>query len=172
MRTAVGILALMTDAELTGLRERILAQERDLQFSRFAEPDAWALGTLLHDAAVADGHPVAISIRLNGSLLFYSALPGATPDNADWLRRKCAVVDRYHHASLYVGVDFALRGKTFEIDSRLPAADFAAHGGAFPIILRGTGVVGTVAVSGLPQREDHDLVVASLGSYLRSASQR
>ncbi len=48
----------------------------------------------------------------------------------------------------------------------LPARDYAAHGGAFPIRIAESGVVGTIAVSGLPQREDHALVVEVLAAYL------
>jgi uncharacterized protein (UPF0303 family) len=40
------------------------------------------------------------------------------------------------------------------------------HGGAFPIIVRNVGVVGTVTVSGLPQEEDHRPVVDVLREFL------
>ena len=43
---------------------------------------------------------------------------------------------------------------------------FAAHGGAFPILLRGTGCVVTIALSGLPQLENHRLVVETLEKVL------
>jgi len=39
-------------------------------------------------------------------------------------------------------------------------------GGAFPIIVRDVGAVGTVAVSGLPQAENHALVVSVLREFL------
>ena len=45
-------------------------------------------------------------------------------------------------------------------------SDFAAHGGAFPLLVRGVGPVGTVVVSGLPQVEDHRMVVAALREHL------
>jgi len=45
--------------------------------------------------------------------------------------------------------------------------DYAPHGGCFPILLQGTGCVGTITVSGLPQRDDHALVVAVLQDYLQ-----
>jgi len=40
--------------------------------------------------------------------------------------------------------------------------EFAAHGGSFPITIAGSGVIGSVGVSGLPQRDDHELVVEAL----------
>ncbi|MGC1635950.1 MAG: heme-binding protein, partial [Candidatus Acidiferrales bacterium] len=45
--------------------------------------------------------------------------------------------------------------------------DYAPHGGCFPITLAGTGCVGTITASGLPQRDDHNLVVAVLQDYLQ-----
>ena len=43
---------------------------------------------------------------------------------------------------------------------------FAAHGGSFPITVRDVGVIGTVTVSGLPQAQDHALVVEALQTFL------
>jgi uncharacterized protein (UPF0303 family) len=53
-------------------------------------------------------------------------------------------------------------GLSFEDRYNLPIEDYAAHGGCFPIQVEGTGIVGAVTVSGLPQREDHNLVVEAL----------
>jgi uncharacterized protein (UPF0303 family) len=44
----------------------------------------------------------------------------------------------------------------------LPFSDYAAHGGSFPICIEHAGVIGSVTVSGLPQRDDHELVVEAL----------
>ena len=44
--------------------------------------------------------------------------------------------------------------------------DLAAAGGGFPIHLKGTGVIGAVTVSGVPQREDHGFVVEMLCRFL------
>ena len=46
----------------------------------------------------------------------------------------------------------------------------AAHGGAFPILLDKTGCVGVVAVSGLPQEDDHRFVVEQLVAFLDATS--
>jgi uncharacterized protein (UPF0303 family) len=66
-----------------------------------------------------------------------------------------------------MGTHYRARGTTFEEAARLDPDQYAAHGGAFPVIVKGVGVVGTVAVSGLPQAEDHDLLVGVLREFLR-----
>ena len=78
-------------------------------------------------------------------------------------------MDRYGRSSLRVGEEFRFSGKNFEESSRLDPNSFAAHGGAFPVMVRDVGCVGTVAVSGLPQRDDHRLVVETLEAYLGKA---
>ncbi|MFC5676223.1 heme-degrading domain-containing protein [Aeromicrobium endophyticum] len=157
----------MSDRELL---DELEAQEARLVLESFDETDAWELGSALREAALAGDLPVAISVRRNGQRLFHTALPGASADNDGWLDRKCAVVDRYGRSSLRVGEQFRVAGRTFESDSRLDPSRYAAHGGAFPLIVRGTGCVGTVAVSGLPQRDDHRLVVETLTAFIARRS--
>jgi len=148
--------------------EELLAQERRLQFTRFGNDVAIELGLHLLDAAREQGLPVAISVRRNGHRLFHAALPGTAPDNDRWLERKARVADLFGHSSFYVGTTFREKGTTFEAASGLPSEQYAAHGGVFPVILRGTGPVGTVGVSGLPQADDHAFVVTQLESFLNS----
>ncbi|MFJ2216962.1 heme-degrading domain-containing protein [Streptomyces sp. NPDC101062] len=138
------------------------AQEARLTLPHFTYDDAWALGTLLVELARARSAPVAIDIRRGAQQLFHCALPGATADNDAWIDRKRRVVERYGAASLLVGARFRAKGTTFEESSRLDPDRYAAHGGSFPIAVEGAGVIGTVTVSGLPQVEDHALVVEAL----------
>ena len=144
-------------------------QEERLQFGRFDHQDAWDLGVRLVGLAQERGHAVTIDIRLGDHQLFHYALAGTSADNDDWIERKIRVVRRFGHSSYLVGQTFRDRGTTFEQDqSHLEPALYAAHGGCFPIILKGTGPVGTVTVSGLPQLDDHRLVVEALELFLRS----
>ncbi len=148
------------------LLDELEAQESRLVFNHFDENTAWALGVALRKTALAAALPIAISIRRNGQRLFHAALPGASADNDGWLERKSAVVDRYSRSSLRVGEQSRVDGGSFDADSRLNPSDYSAHGGAFPILVRGTGCVGTVAVSGLPELEDHQLVVETIEQLL------
>ena len=89
-------------------------------------------------------------------------MPGATPDNAEWIRRKRAVVQRFHHSSLYMSVEAEVKGRPFLQRYGLSEQEYAAAGGGFPIFVRETGCVGAVVVSGLPQLEDHRLVTEEI----------
>ena len=149
----------------------LLADEQRLVFSIFDLDTSWQLGSLLRAEALRAALPIAMSIRRNGQCLFHAALPGSSADNDGWLLRKSAVVERYGHSSYFVGCKFRAEGRDFDVDSRLDIAKFAAHGGAFPIILGASGCIGTVAVSGLPQLEDHRFVVTHLERFLVDSGQ-
>jgi uncharacterized protein (UPF0303 family) len=144
----------------------IAAQERQLRFERFGEEDAWKLGVLLREICISRQFPVVIDIHRTGHPLFYSALAGSAPDNAEWARRKGNVVARFHRSSYGMGLELQQRNATLEARYGLPLSDFAAHGGSFPLTVSGVGVIGSVTVSGLPQREDHELVVEALCTCL------
>jgi uncharacterized protein (UPF0303 family) len=146
----------------------LAAEEREIQFSSFTNDDAWELGSALVATGREAGAPIAIEISRNHQRLFHAALAGATPDNASWIERKTRVVHRFGHSSLYVGQASRERGSTFEDEFGLDPQLYAAHGGAFPVIVRNVGPVGAVVVSGLPQVDDHRMVVAALRQHLTS----
>src|SRR3954463_988004 len=143
--------------------EDLLAQERELQFDAFDHETAWALGEALRRVARERNLPVAIDITLGEQQVFHAALPGSSADNDAWIARKARVVRRFGHSSFYLG---QAHGEDFAAKFLLDPREFAAHGGCFPIMVRGVGIVGTVTVSGLPQEEDHRLVIEVLRSFL------
>jgi uncharacterized protein (UPF0303 family) len=145
---------------------RIALQEERLRFQAFSPADAWTLGQRLQKMAAAQRAPVAIDISLVSRQLFFAALEGSVPDNSEWIRRKRNVVFRFFHSSYGVTLDLERRKTDLFTRYALEAKDFAASGGSFPIHVTGTGVVGAVTVSGLPQREDHNLAVAALAEML------
>jgi uncharacterized protein (UPF0303 family) len=148
--------------------EELLAQERELVFDAFDHEVAWALGQALVAVAQERRLPVTVDIAVGEQQLFHCALPGTAADNDAWIRRKNRVVRRFGHSSFYMGV---VHGDAFNAKFLLDEREFAAHGGAFPLIVRGAGPVGTVTVSGLPQADDHRLVVEVLRSFLGRGSE-
>ncbi|WP_058044311.1 heme-degrading domain-containing protein [Streptomyces roseifaciens] len=152
----------MTATDIARLEE----DEQRLLLDHFDNDDAWRLGTILVDLARERGAAVTVGIRRGAQQLFHCALPGTSADNDAWIARKCRVVERYGESSFLVGARFRAKGRTFEESSRLDPDRYAAHGGAFPLRVRGTGVIGAVAVSGLPQAEDHALVVEGVRRFL------
>jgi uncharacterized protein (UPF0303 family) len=146
--------------------DRIALEEQELRLPRLDTQVAWELGSRLRTLALERELKVVIDVRRFGQPLFYSALEGTTPDNVEWVRRKSNVVARFHRSSYAVGLTQKLKGTTLFEAYGLPIADYAEHGGSFPLAVEGAGVVGSVTVSGLPQREDHSLIIEALCAML------
>ncbi len=151
--------------------EKIALQESRLQFTHFDSQVAWQLGIALKAAADKRKLPIVFDIQLHGHPLFSFAMPGTTPDNWDWIRRKRNVVMRYHRSSYAIGLKHRRDNTSLQAATGLDLKDYATHGGCFPIFLTGSGCIGTITVSGLPQREDHSLVVSIVQQYLRLESE-
>ena len=141
-------------------------QEKLLRFTAFDAITAWQLGQIMRSKLLEKNAGGTIEIDLAGQLLFACATPGATPGQADWIRRKRNTVRRFARSSYAVGRILERDGDTIESRHGLTLTDFAAHGGGFPIFLTGVGPIGTAIVSGLPQRDDHILVASSIAQLL------
>jgi uncharacterized protein (UPF0303 family) len=146
--------------------DRVALQERELQLPRLDAHMAWELGVRLRTLAEERGLAVVIDVRRFGQPLFYTALEGTTPDNVEWVRRKSNVVSRFHRSSYAIGLKLKAKKESLTEQQGLPLADYATHGGSFPLAVVGAGIVGSVTVSGLPQRADHELVVEALCALL------
>jgi uncharacterized protein (UPF0303 family) len=144
----------------------LLQEEQELQFTRFNETTAWQLGSQMVEHAMRENLPVTIDITRGGHQLFHFSMPGTAADNDEWVKRKVRLVNRFGHSSFYMGQMLKSKGKRIEESYLIPESEYAAHGGCFPIIVKGTGMVGTITVSGLPQEEDHKLVVDSIRAFI------
>lgn len=146
--------------------DKIGQQERELTLPKLDAQVAWELGSRLREMAHQRGLAVVIDVRRFGQPLFYAAMEGTTPDNVEWVRRKNNVVARFHRSSYAIGLKEKIKNETLEESQGLPIADYATHGGSFPLTVVNAGVVGSVTVSGLPMREDHELVIEALCALL------
>jgi len=152
-----------------GLQEdldRIAIQERELVLPKLDADIAWLIGSKLRAIANERRLPIVIDIRRFGHPLFYAAMDGTTPDNPEWVRRKANVVARFHHSSYTAALNEKVKGKTIYESQGLPIAEYATHGGSFPLRVANAGIVGSITVSGLPMRQDHELVIEALCSIL------
>jgi uncharacterized protein (UPF0303 family) len=137
-----------------------------LQFERFDSGVAWELGLLMREMALQRGAVIAFDMSLGAQTLFFHSMPGATPNNANWVRRKRNTVLHFHRSSYGLGLQLERDKVDFTAKFGLSLSDYALHGGGFPVRVAQIGVVGAVAISGLPQREDHELVVEVLARFL------
>jgi uncharacterized protein (UPF0303 family) len=144
----------------------LLQEEQELQFTKFNETTAWQIGSQLVERSASNNLPVTIDITRGDHQLFHASLHGTSPDNDEWVKRKVRIVYRFQHSSLYMGQLLKSKGRRIEEAYLLPESEYAPHGGCFPIILRDTGMIGTITVSGLSQEEDHKLVVQAIRDHL------
>lgn len=149
---------------------RIEAEMAELQFERFTPADALALGLLLVELGTERNLPIAIDISRGEHVVFHAALEGATYDNDLWVKAKSRAALRYGEPSLLVGLRARRGGGRIEDNPMFDSSVYAPHGGSFPLYVRGVGPVATVTVSGLPQVQDHDLVVEALRSVHSDAA--
>jgi uncharacterized protein (UPF0303 family) len=138
----------------------IRAEAEALVFTQFTEDTAWELGNILVAMARADALPVIINIRTANRCLFHAALPGSKPLNDLWVQRKSSVALLFGEPSFSVGLRHAEKGEKLAKHG-LDTAQFADHGGAVPIYTP-SGIAAVATVSGLPQVEDHALVMRAL----------
>jgi uncharacterized protein (UPF0303 family) len=146
--------------------EIITKQEELLVFPRFNRQDAWDLGHVFAEIIAKKKLPAPVSIRLlSGLVVFQWAGEGTNADNDYWMIRKFRMVRDLEHSTLLSVAQFKKKGETLE-SRGLDPHRYAAAGGGFPVRIKDSGLAAVVTVSGLPQAEDHALLVEGLSVYL------
>lgn len=148
--------------------KRLLLEEEELQFTSFNEDTAWKIGSDLVAHAVTEHLPITIDITHGDHQVFHASRPGTSADNDEWVKRKVRLVYRFGHSSFYIGQLLKSKGKRLEDAYLISESQYAPHGGCFPLIVKGTGVIGTITVSGLAQEDDHQLAVWAVREYLKN----
>jgi uncharacterized protein (UPF0303 family) len=150
---------------MTDTIHKLQAELAPLVLETFTETEALRLGQILVELAQQGNLPVVIDIRTADRTFFHASLPKSAPLNDLWARRKSNTALQFHEASLIV----ALRNRSLDEDldrHGLDPADYADSGGAVPIRVKGAGVVAVATVSGLPEVDDHALVVRGLKALI------
>lgn len=155
-----------TDLDLSADLVAVINQEENFIFESFNEDGALKLGDIARQLAVKASTPVTILVRLSGSPVFLSAMVGTSPANFYWATRKANLVELYGQSSYRLGLDGRISGTEVIEVAGLDKAKYASHGGGFPIRTKASGLVGSVTISGLPQRDDHILVTSAIAAFL------
>jgi len=156
----------MMNEELKLALEQREKEEALLCFDKFSNEDALALGLKIVEKAQQRNAAVAIDIEVNGVQLFHYNMPGSNKRHAMWIRRKQNMVQVSQCSTLHAMYQLIRDGKDQEKDWRLNNAEYGAIGGGFPITVKGTGIIGAVACSGLAHTDDHQLLVDSIAELL------
>ncbi|EME47573.1 hypothetical protein DOTSEDRAFT_69501 [Dothistroma septosporum NZE10] len=152
--------------------EEINIIDNSLTFPTFTANTAWTLGSLLRTRLLAFSKPVVIDITLanNNHCLFHATThSGTAPDNDSWVARKRNTVLRFGASSWYMHNKFkgdeTAFGAKYALGAR--AAEYAIHGGGWPVRVQGVeGVIAVIVVSGLKQEQDHGIIVQIVREYL------
>ncbi len=160
----------MTAEEPDPTLDELLDQERRLVFPSLDENDAVAVGLSLLGKATDRGLSVTIEVRLGERIVFRAARTGTDATNDLYIAGKARIVERFGHSSLYERLQYEVAGTSFAEATSLEFPEYAPHGGGFPLIVTDRGPVGVVIVSGLPQLDDHALVVECLTELAASQS--
>ena len=143
-------------------KTELLQQEWDAVLLHFSQQDAFDLGMAVRELAAENRENISVSIKRGMQLAFFCAGAQTSQDNEHWIRRKRNVVERHGHSSLYIRCCYDDNDASYYQKLGTSPADYAIHGGGFPIRIQGTGVVGSIIVSGLAGEEDHDLCYRGL----------
>lgn len=152
--------------EVSAKIEQLRLEQKELVFDQFDEETAWEIGSRIRRKAAEGGFPVAVSVTVNRRRLFGCSMPGAAAINDDWVRRKENMVYRFQKSSYEMALYTRMKGYDLKQQYGFEPTEYAAAGGSVPIVLRGTGVVGAITVSGLAEHEDHGLVVSVIREYM------
>ena len=144
----------------------VAEQQSTLVFERFDEDMAFELGRLVREAAKAIGGAVVVGVYLWDRTLFFGATAGATDANRAWVERKVKLVRLTHKASYHYVLERGDKPRLLDPSWALDAKDYAIAGGAFPITVKGIGIVGAAVVSGLDERSDHEIVRSAVAQLL------
>ena len=140
----------------------IRKQETELVFAEFNEFVAHSLGERIRERALRENLVIVVDIRTWDRQLYFAAMPGTTADNSEWVRRKANMVRQTQKASYRPVLENKTDADHFLPRRGLDNADFVLAGGGFPIRVKGAGVIGCITVSGLHERDDHQLAVDAI----------
>ncbi len=143
-------------------------QELQYRFESFSNSDAWEIGKYLAEKAQNEQLSYSVAITINDNTIFQFANVGSNKLHEIWLKRKSNTVNTIYKSTAQVKAmleDFQETPGTnrWQLDPK----EYAFIAGGFPITLTTGRVIGSIAVSGLLDYEDHDLIIEALEYFFK-----
>lgn len=139
-------------------------------FSSFTNDDAVDLGLTAVEVISEWELNLAVDIMVGDDLVFRAKLGESGPDNDPWLAGKARVARMFGEPSLLVKLRHETDGGNFTDRTDVDHETHKAHGGSIPIFVSGT-VVGTITMSGEPDRIDHEAAAEAIRRYFDNQGQ-
>jgi len=158
----------MTTGGFTG--KQLLEEESLLQLPSLSNSDAVDIGEIATTFGKQRKIPITVQVRIGNWIVYHASLEGSKPENDWWINRKVAVVLLKQHSTMYERISAEERGVDWHKENNLKDETHAIHGGGLPLIT-GEGFKGILAISGLPQVEDHLFAVEVLTEFLARKSE-
>lgn len=144
--------------------------ERKLIVHSFSNKLAMDMGLKVLELAKSKNFCIGVSIcRLNHTVFLYLD-EGLSADKQNWIVRKANVAKHFEESSLAVKVNLANKGMTLGGTFGLDETQFVARGGSIPIMVREVGTIGAITVTGLSDKDDHQLIVDALSNCVEFVS--
>ena len=96
--------------------------------------------------------------------------PRRRTSNPKWGYLEAETVFQCHKSSMLAGLHLEGEGRSQYPNAILQPDEYVLHGGAYPIRVKGVGLVAAVGISGLPSIEDHELSKTAIAERLGMAS--
>lgn len=140
----------------------LLMQEEELQFSSFTSKNALELIIIFNEMSIA---PLSISIyrESDQTVIAQYVSDRKSKRNVSIAAGKRNMSLKCGHSSLYAYCNNSLTGSYEEYRKQAP--QYICGAGAFPIRVNDE-VVATIAISGLKEGADHDIIIDVLNKYL------
>ena len=139
-------------------------QEEILAFDKFTNEDALKLGIILTEVTKDTPAPLSMRIFLGDTIVFQYAMEGDAEVRFGWTYRKYQLIKKTGHSSMHGKVRAMFLNELKELCEQPETYGFGC--GGFPITVKGQGIVGAIAVSGLPDPADHFYVTKALEKFL------
>jgi uncharacterized protein (UPF0303 family) len=146
--------------------EGLALEAKTLTLASLTQAQALEIGAIAQEIGLDRKLPIAVEVRMKDWIVFHASLPGSTPDNDSWIRRKANVVNAMGRSTLHERVLAEEQGIDWHATTGLSEELHAIFGGGLALNVVGLGLTGILLVSGLEQVEDHLLGVEILTEYL------